>query len=136
MLYEFNEQFYPMNARREARTNLRQLKHDGSIKDYVKRFIELKLQILNLGMEEAHFEIGRSKFSKPCHKGNGRGEKDERHSSDANDDGKEKLSTKPNMSVKPWEKKHQGHVRRYHCNGPHIVKKCPKKSHLDDSKFY
>lgn len=49
---EVKEAFYPKNAQRELRTKLRQLKHDGTIQEYVKKFTEVKLQIPNLGEDE------------------------------------------------------------------------------------
>ncbi|GMI67420.1 hypothetical protein HRI_000411300 [Hibiscus trionum] len=71
----------------------------------------------------AWFEVGKSKFSKPQSKVNGRGDKDDHHSSDGDE--------KPNRFVKPLEKKERGPIRFYHCDSSHLVKGCPKKRCLD-----
>ncbi|KAF2324198.1 hypothetical protein GH714_009880 [Hevea brasiliensis] len=42
---ELKKQFYPENAAHEARAKLRRLSHKGSIRDYVKEFIETLLEI-------------------------------------------------------------------------------------------
>ncbi|GMJ01235.1 hypothetical protein HRI_003792700 [Hibiscus trionum] len=42
-MFEFKEHFYPKNAQHEARLKMRQLKHDGTITEYVRKFTELKL---------------------------------------------------------------------------------------------
>ncbi|GMI94304.1 hypothetical protein HRI_003099700 [Hibiscus trionum] len=52
---EFKEQFYPTNAQQEAREKLHELKHEGSITEYVRQFTELKLQIKDMTEAEALF---------------------------------------------------------------------------------
>ncbi|GMI91050.1 hypothetical protein HRI_002774300 [Hibiscus trionum] len=54
-MFEFKEHFYPKNAQEEAREKLRQLKHDGNIREYVKRFTELRLQIQDMGEADAFY---------------------------------------------------------------------------------
>ncbi|KAK8716652.1 hypothetical protein V6N13_043957 [Hibiscus sabdariffa] len=46
---KLKERFYPKDALREACTKLRQLRHDKTIPEYVKKFTEIKFQIPNLG---------------------------------------------------------------------------------------
>ncbi|XP_048228420.1 uncharacterized protein LOC125369605 [Ricinus communis] len=51
---ELKKQFYPDNTEKEARSKLRQLQHrDGYIREYVKEFPELMLEIPDLGEKEA-----------------------------------------------------------------------------------
>ncbi|XP_048231260.1 uncharacterized protein LOC125370291 [Ricinus communis] len=51
---ELKKQFYPDNAEKEARSKLRRLQHrDGHIREYVKEFSELMLEIPDLGEKEA-----------------------------------------------------------------------------------
>ena len=42
---ELKRQFYPKNAEEEARRCLQRLRQDGSIRDYVKEFTNLMLEI-------------------------------------------------------------------------------------------
>ena len=44
---EIKRQFYPENVAYLARKNMRRLKHIGSIRDYVKEFPSLMLEIPN-----------------------------------------------------------------------------------------
>ncbi|KAL4341140.1 hypothetical protein GQ457_08G032460 [Hibiscus cannabinus] len=50
---EHKERIYPKDAQREARSKLRQLRHDKSILEYVKKFIEIKFQFPLWGKKEA-----------------------------------------------------------------------------------
>ncbi|GMJ01033.1 hypothetical protein HRI_003772500 [Hibiscus trionum] len=54
---EFKNQFYPGDAEREARFKLRHLKQEGSIRDYVREFRELQLQIPDLSEKDALFHF-------------------------------------------------------------------------------
>ena len=52
---EFKKQFYPENAENEARSRLRKLKQSGTIKDYVKEFSTLILEIPYLSAKDSLF---------------------------------------------------------------------------------
>nr|XP_010312994.1 uncharacterized protein LOC104644612 [Solanum lycopersicum] len=52
---ELKRQFYPQNVVHEARRRLRELKQTSSIRDYVKEFTKLTLQIPSLTSEDLLF---------------------------------------------------------------------------------
>ncbi|KAE8673495.1 Detected protein of unknown function [Hibiscus syriacus] len=52
---EFKEQFYPEYAEDEARSKLRRLKQEGSLREHVRKFFELMLQVPNLSEEDGFF---------------------------------------------------------------------------------
>ena len=52
---EFKKQFYPENAEDEARSRLRKLKHFGTIREYVKDFTNLILEIPDLPDKDSLF---------------------------------------------------------------------------------
>ncbi|XP_070029677.1 uncharacterized protein [Nicotiana sylvestris] len=63
---EFKRQFFPNNVLYEARHKLRELKQIGSIRNYVKEFTTLMLQILNLTNDDLlfHFMDGLQNWAK------------------------------------------------------------------------
>ncbi|KAJ9678514.1 hypothetical protein PVL29_020638 [Vitis rotundifolia] len=54
---EIKKQFYPKDVAYLARKNMRRLKHTGSIRDYVKEFSSLMLEIPNMTEEELLFNF-------------------------------------------------------------------------------
>ncbi|KAL4383420.1 hypothetical protein GQ457_15G020230 [Hibiscus cannabinus] len=50
---EFKAQYYPVYAERDARVRMRHIKQEGSIREYVKKFTELMLEIPDLSEEDA-----------------------------------------------------------------------------------
>ncbi|KAK0596651.1 hypothetical protein LWI29_017765 [Acer saccharum] len=52
---ELKRQFCPTNTEREARGHLRQLKQTGSIRDYVKEFTTLTLEIEDMSEKDSLF---------------------------------------------------------------------------------
>ncbi|WKA00569.1 hypothetical protein VitviT2T_018910 [Vitis vinifera] len=54
---EIKRQFYPEDVAYRARKNMRRLKHAGSIRDYVKEFSSLMLEIPNMTEEELLFNF-------------------------------------------------------------------------------
>ncbi|KAL4271717.1 hypothetical protein GQ457_13G018250 [Hibiscus cannabinus] len=52
---ELKAHFYPVYAEEEAQSKLRQLKHTGNIRDYVREFTELHLQIPDMTEKQALF---------------------------------------------------------------------------------
>ncbi|KAK5840084.1 hypothetical protein PVK06_008952 [Gossypium arboreum] len=117
--YEFKAQFYHEYAEDEARAKLRRLSQQGTVKEYVQEFSELMLQISDM---ESLVEFGGKKDKpesfkpKSQPKGNSGGDKER---PPRNDNGK-----------KPWDKRNSGPIRCFHCDGPHMIKDCPKKAAL------
>ena len=54
---EIKRQFYPEDVAYLTRKNMRRLKHIGSIRDYVKEFSSLMLEIPNMTEEELLFNF-------------------------------------------------------------------------------
>ncbi|KAL4285448.1 hypothetical protein GQ457_16G025850 [Hibiscus cannabinus] len=54
---ELKRQFYPENAEDEARARLRRLKQSGSIRDYIKEFTNLVLEIPDLSDKDSLFNF-------------------------------------------------------------------------------
>ncbi|GMQ09336.1 hypothetical protein CsSME_00052753 [Camellia sinensis var. sinensis] len=54
---ELKKQFYPEDAAYQARKSLKKLKHTSSIRDYVKEFSTLMLQVPNMTDEELLFNF-------------------------------------------------------------------------------
>nr|CAN67496.1 hypothetical protein VITISV_043382 [Vitis vinifera] len=54
---EIKRQFYPEDVAYLAKKNMRRLKHTGSIRDYVKEFSSLMLEIPNMTQEELLFNF-------------------------------------------------------------------------------
>nr|GEY15953.1 hypothetical protein [Tanacetum cinerariifolium] len=52
---DFKRQFYPENAKNEAKSRLRKLKQSGMIREYVKEFTTLVLEILELSDQDSLF---------------------------------------------------------------------------------
>ena len=52
---ELKKQFYPENAKNEAKSRLRKLKQSGTIRDYVKEFTTLVLEIPELSDQDSLF---------------------------------------------------------------------------------
>ncbi|KAK8346069.1 hypothetical protein V6Z12_A07G190200 [Gossypium hirsutum] len=63
---ELKKQFYPQHAEKEARAKLRRLTQQGTVRDYVREFSELMLQISDLNEKEAFywFEDGLKMWAK------------------------------------------------------------------------
>ncbi|GMJ00971.1 hypothetical protein HRI_003766300 [Hibiscus trionum] len=155
---EFKDQFCPTNAQHEARKKLRELKHEGSIPEYVKEFIELKLQISNLSEVEGFFTFthGLPRWAQmelvrrgvkdlsnalttaesivEFEVGKSKSYKPRGKDNGGGDEDDYCCSDgdeNPNNFVKPLEKKKRGPIRFHRCGGPHIVRNCPKKGRLD-----
>ncbi|KAE8705397.1 cytochrome P450 78A7-like [Hibiscus syriacus] len=52
---EFKEQFYPEYVEDEARSKLRRLKQEGSLREHVRKFVEVSLQVPSLSEEDGFF---------------------------------------------------------------------------------
>ncbi|GMI85787.1 hypothetical protein HRI_002248000 [Hibiscus trionum] len=153
---ELKDQLCPSNAQHEARKKLWELKHEGSIPEYVKEFIELKLQILNLSEAEGFFTFTHGLPRWAEMKLVQRGVKDLSNALTATEAiaefevGKSKSNKprgkdngggdeddyccsdgdeNPNNFVKPLEKR--GPIRCHRCGGPHMVRNCSKRGRLN-----
>ncbi|GMJ03747.1 hypothetical protein HRI_004043900 [Hibiscus trionum] len=155
---EFKGQLYPTNAQHDAQVKLQQLRHEGFIPEYVREFIELKLQIPNLSEDEGFFTFmnglqrwtqmelerrGVEELSKALTVAEsiawyevGKSKYDRPRGKDNGGGDEDDLcgsdgDENPNKFVKPLEKKERGLVRCYRCGGPHVVNDCHKMSRLD-----
>ncbi|KAL3501245.1 hypothetical protein ACH5RR_035694 [Cinchona calisaya] len=54
---EFRSYFYPQYAERDARAKLRRLEMKGEVREYVKEFSQLMLQIQSMSEEDAFFQF-------------------------------------------------------------------------------
>ncbi|GMI83616.1 hypothetical protein HRI_002030900 [Hibiscus trionum] len=160
---EIHEAFYPKNAQRELRSKLRQLKHNNNIHDYVKKFIELKLQITNLGEDEGFsiFMDGLNRWANM--ELERRVVKDLSHALDETEaiaKFEKRDSPKPKPKSKGWGDKNakargekfnhdrssnnnnqQGRSTKpwerrgcFHCKGPHHIRDCPQRTSLSTVK--
>ncbi|KAK8366383.1 hypothetical protein V6Z12_A02G116100 [Gossypium hirsutum] len=150
---EFKAQFYPEYAEDEARARLRRLAQQGTVREYVQEFNELMLQISDMGEKEAFFSFmdGLKPWAKQELQRRGvqeltkamsvaeslsefGGRKDNSNSSKprlkGNSGGDKERPTRNGDGKKPWDKRKSGPIRCFHCEGPHMIKDCPKKAAL------
>jgi hypothetical protein len=149
---DFKRQFYPENAIHEAKSRLRRLKQTGSIRDYVKEFTSLTLEIPDLSDDDAlfYFLDGLSPRAKMEIRGPGvrdladtiaeaesiaelheeatHKEKHERKSG-----GEKRTHEVKKPSPEKWKGKEietslKSSVKCFLCDGPHRVRECPKKA--------
>ncbi|KAF7807831.1 Transposon Ty3-I Gag-Pol polyprotein [Senna tora] len=155
---ELKQQFYPVNAEEEARAKLRRLQHKGTIRDYVKDFTEVLLQIPDYPDKEAFFafvdglenwvkmEIQRRgaqdlataisvaesliEFKKPDKSKT----KDKGGKGKSGGEGNQSKagSHKPESSKgsKEFKSGEKPPLKCFKCEGPHRARDCPKKAKL------
>ncbi|KAL2925724.1 MAGUK p55 subfamily member 7 [Bienertia sinuspersici] len=130
---ELRRHFLPNNTSWVAREKLRNLKHVTTIRDYVKEFMSLLLDIKGMSEEDKlfHFVSGLKPWAQielRRQKGNNRGkdkaDKKDKRKWEGNDD---KSSTKK-LSFQKLEKKWDS--GSFICKGPHLARNCPKKERL------
>ncbi|KAL2944660.1 Eukaryotic translation initiation factor 3 subunit G [Bienertia sinuspersici] len=150
---ELRRQFLPNNTSWVAREKLRNLKHVTTIRDYVKEFMSLLLDIKGMSEEDklfqfvsglkpwAQVELRRQKvvdlngaivaaeaLVDLPYEGNNRGkdkvDKKDKRKWDGDDD---KSSTKK-LNFQKSEKKWDSGC--FICKGPHLARNCPKKERL------
>ncbi|XP_040932038.1 uncharacterized protein [Gossypium hirsutum] len=154
---EFKAQFYPEYAEDEARARLRRLAQQGTVREYVQEFSELMLQISDMGEKEAFFSFmdGLKPWAKQELQRRGvqeltkamsvaeslaefGGRKDNSNSSKprlkGNSGGDKERPTRNGDGKKPWDKRKSGPIKCFHCEGPHMIKDCPKKAALKAMK--
>ncbi|KAF7807841.1 Transposon Tf2-2 polyprotein [Senna tora] len=155
---ELKLQFYPVNAEEEARAKLRRLQHKGTIRDYVKDFTEVLLEIPDYPDKEAFFafvdglqnwvkmEIQRRgaqdlataisvaesliEFKKPDKPKT----KDKGGKGKSGGEGNQSKtgSYKPESSKgsKEFKSGEKPPLKCFLCEGPHQARDCPKKAKL------
>ncbi|KAK5847243.1 hypothetical protein PVK06_003548 [Gossypium arboreum] len=153
--YEFKAQFYPEYAEDEARAKLRRLSQQGTVREYVQEFSELMLQISDMGEKEAFFSFmdglkpwakqelqrrGVQELTKAMSVAESLAEfgvKKDRPESfkpksqpKGNSGGDKERPPRNDNGKKPWDKRKSGPIRCFHCDGPHMIKDCPKKAAL------
>ncbi|XP_057985426.1 uncharacterized protein LOC110653506 [Hevea brasiliensis] len=144
---ELKKQFYPENAATEARARLRRLTQKGTIREYVKDFTEVLLEILDYSDLEALFafkdglqpwRLDKSKGKDNKSSGD-KSESKERSGKEAPKDGngkkgwqgkkdtREGKSKGWNKPAKPGER---GPLKCFLCEGPHKMANCLKSGGL------
>lgn len=156
---ELKDQFLPCNAAWIARESLRKLKHTGTVRDYVKEFSSLMLDIKNMSEEDKLFnfmsglqtwaqaELRRQNVRDlPTAIAAADGLVDFRPSSGPTEEGrtndgkrkdkagtsKEGAKNKAVVTAKPSEGEQPSRpfTGCFLCSGPHRVKDCPKREKL------
>ncbi|KAE8657632.1 hypothetical protein F3Y22_tig00116984pilonHSYRG00043 [Hibiscus syriacus] len=138
---EFKEQFYPEYAEDEARSKLRRLKQEGSLREHVRKFVEAKNELRRRGVKdlstalttaESVIELGvKSVDSKPKPKFRGSsGDRDKASISDRDSSGSGRPSNRKHL-----DKKDKLIIQCYNCKGQgHLAMDCPKKNKLSAIK--
>ncbi|VFQ91468.1 unnamed protein product [Cuscuta campestris] len=152
---ELKKQFYPNNVEEEAWGKLRRLQHKGSIREYVKEFTEVLLEIPDYPDKEAFFafmdglqqwarlELQRRgaqdlttaisiaesliEFKKPEKpKPKDKGGKGK----SGGDHHRDKETTKKTRGSKEYKAGERPPLKCFFCEGPHRARECPKKAKL------
>ncbi|GKD50534.1 putative retrotransposon gag domain, aspartic peptidase domain protein [Tanacetum coccineum] len=158
---DFKKQFYPENAKNEAKSRLRKLKQSGTIREYVKEFTTLVLEIPELSDQDSlfYFLDGLQGWAKT--ELERRGVQDlstaiahaealidfstRRESSKPKDrkvnqekgGGEKNAQPKVDAARKPPTRKDKNLKTSYKsggcfiCDGPHRARDCPKKASLN-----
>ncbi|PKI43756.1 hypothetical protein CRG98_035862, partial [Punica granatum] len=123
---EFRQQFYPEYAEDEARAKLRRLEHKGELREYVRQFTELMLQIPSLTDKEAFFQFmdGLKPWAKQELQRRGVQDLHKAMSTTAKSTFKDKAG-----SSKP-KGKDERMLECFLCDGPHMAQECPTKAKL------
>ncbi|RVW81216.1 RNA-directed DNA polymerase-like [Vitis vinifera] len=148
---ELKDQFLPTNIAWVAKEALKRVKHTGSVRDYVKEFSSLMLDIKNMSDEDKLFnfmsrlqgwaqtELRRQEIRdlpvamRPKSEG---GKKAKVEGKTSKKSGWKKQNKKPVVEGKPVEKtiKFVQQTTRmvgcFICNGPHRARDCPKRKKL------
>ncbi|CAN1350435.1 hypothetical protein LINPERPRIM_LOCUS42162 [Linum perenne] len=155
---EIKKQFYPENAELEARSRLRRLAHKGEIREYVREFSELLLEIPDFPDKEALFAFldGLQPWAKIELQRRGvqdlasalaiaealidyqesdmfleEGEHIDHGGKQDHSSGDERPRSPRNGGSKAGkhvQKSVDNSISCFLCNGPHLVRTCPKRS--------
>ncbi|KAL2941376.1 Eukaryotic translation initiation factor 3 subunit G [Bienertia sinuspersici] len=133
---ELHRQFLPNNTSWVAREKLRNLKHVTTIRDYVKEFMSLLLDIKGMSEEDKLQQVvdlngaivALEALVDLPYEGNNRGkdkaDKKDKRKWEGDDD---RSSIKKPSFQKPEKKWDSG---CFICKGPHLTRNCPKKERL------
>ncbi|RVW80510.1 hypothetical protein CK203_052877 [Vitis vinifera] len=144
---EIKRQFYPEDVAYLARKNMRRLKHTGSIRDYVKEFSSLMLEIPNMTQEELLFNFmdnlqgwaeqelrrreGDSSKIESLEDSHAMGGGDEvPRDHNAPKKGSGKTSNVREGRDKAERKEFTPKIKCFLCDGPHWARDCPTRKAL------
>ncbi|RVW49005.1 hypothetical protein CK203_081011 [Vitis vinifera] len=133
---EIKRQFYPEDVAYLARKSLKRLKHTGSIREYVKEFSTLMLEIPNMAEEELLFNFMDNLQSWAEQELRRRGVQDLATAmavAESLVDYRRGDSSKPKPPSKGNQAKGGGDKRTncFLCDGPHWARDCPKRKALN-----
>ncbi|KAE8731731.1 hypothetical protein F3Y22_tig00002684pilonHSYRG00048 [Hibiscus syriacus] len=141
---EFKEQFYPEYTEDEARSKLRRLKQEGSLREHVQKFVELMLQVLNLSEEDGFFTFmdGLKPWAKNELRQRGVKElsvalttADSSDRDKASKSDKDSSGTGKPSNGKHSDKKDKQIIQCYNCKGQgHLARDYPQKNKLSAIK--
>ncbi|KAF7821490.1 Transposon Ty3-I Gag-Pol polyprotein [Senna tora] len=127
---ELKQQFYLVNVEEEARAKLRRLQHKGTIRDYVKDFTEVLLEIPDYPDKEAFFAFVdglQNWHDKPKTKDKGGKGKSGGKGNQSKAGSHKPESSKGSKEFKRGEKPP---LKCFLCEGPHRARHCAKKAKL------
>ncbi|MFQ6651858.1 hypothetical protein Gotur_024018 [Gossypium turneri] len=147
---ELKEQFYPEFTEEEARVKLQGISQRGTVGEYVREFKELMLQVSEVTEREAllTFQNGLKPWVRQEVEQRGVQklseamtivesvvklglEKDKLGSSKSEESGDNGGNGKPRVRKKKPKRK-RDKLKCFLCDGPYMLKKCPKKSTLKE----
>ncbi|RVW75630.1 hypothetical protein CK203_055280 [Vitis vinifera] len=134
---EIKRQFYPKDVAYLPRKNMRRLKHKGSIRDYVKEFSSLMLEIPNMTKEELLFNFmdnlqggdsSKVESLEDSHAMGGGDKVPRDHNTPKKGSGK--TSNVREGRGKAERKEFRPKIKCFLCDGPHWAWDCPKRKAL------
>ncbi|GJX55553.1 putative retrotransposon gag domain, aspartic peptidase domain protein, partial [Tanacetum coccineum] len=158
---DYKKQFYPENAKNEVKSRLRKLKKSGTIREYVKEFTTLVLEILELSDQDSLFyfldglqgwaktelerrgvqDLSRAiahaealiDFStrRESSKPKDRKVNQEKYKGEKNEEQKVDAARKPPTGKDKNLKTSYKNGGCFICDGPHRARDCPKKASLN-----
>ncbi|GJX87503.1 putative retrotransposon gag domain, aspartic peptidase domain protein, partial [Tanacetum coccineum] len=135
---DFKKQFYPENAKNEAKSRLRKLKQSGTIREYVKEFTTLVLEIPKLSDQDSlfYFLDGLQGWAKTDTRRDLSKPKDKKVNQNKGG-GEKNAQPKVDVARKPPTRKDKNLKMSYKnggcfiCDGPHRARDFPKKASLN-----
>ncbi|KAJ0894123.1 putative nucleotidyltransferase, Ribonuclease H [Helianthus annuus] len=156
---EIKKQFYPENAENEAKSRLRKLKQTGTIKDYIKEFTTLVLEIPDMSDKDSLFYFldglqawaktelerrgvqdlssaiaiaeGLTDYSRRESRNKDRKSSHEKGGGEKSAQNKESTTRKSPPQWKARDKKPSTKENKcFICDGPHYARECPKRASL------
>ncbi|GKD20860.1 putative retrotransposon gag domain, aspartic peptidase domain protein, partial [Tanacetum coccineum] len=122
---DFKKKFDSENTKNEAKSQLRKLKQSGMIREYVKEFTTLVLDILELSDQDSlfYFLDGLQGWAKT--------ELEQQRGGEKNAQPKVDVARKPPTGKDKNLKTSYKNGGCFICNGPHRARDCPKKASLN-----